>query len=89
MTNPTVTLTSYNHGDDCTEDDFDDWTYFVDRHIDERTGFDVAVDSARFGEPGDDVVSGATDEQEETIHAAIAELWIDWCAASSDLEAVS
>lgn len=78
MTIPTVTLTSYNMGD-ATEAEYDAWTSYVCEHIDEHTGFEVAVEVDRFGTAGDDRIV-ATDEQREAIQAALADLWQSWCA---------
>jgi hypothetical protein len=72
----TLILRSYNMGN-VTEAEFDAWASYVARQIDTRCGFTVDVDQARFGEAGDDVISGATDEQRETIRETIAALWED------------
>lgn len=78
MANPSISLTSYNMGD-VTEADFDSWVAFVNERIDERCGFTVAVDGLRFGESGDDRISGS-DEERETIAEAVRVLWDEWCA---------
>ena len=84
MTTPTVTLTSYNMGD-VEAKDFDMWAGYVNEHIDARCGFTVNVDSFRFGESVDrDRVSGATDEQEETIRESLRGLWDQSCATGWD-----
>ena len=82
---PTVTLIAYNMGD-TTEADFDGWCDYVDEHIDDACGFTVNVERAPFTSgPASDVITGATDEQEETIREALREFWdrAEWEEAQS------
>jgi len=84
MTTPSVTLTSYNMGD-VTAFDFMAWADFVTENIDDACGFEVAVESYRFGESAArDYVSGATPEQEETIRHALRSMWDDFCGGAWD-----
>lgn len=78
----TVTLTSYNMGDDATEADYNSWTEFVCRHIDERAGFEVNVEIERFGTAGNDTFVGNLNEGqlEELRHLVQIELWEEWCS---------
>ena len=77
----TVTLTAYNMGENATEADFDAFAAFVAARIDERVGFEVSVDQSSFRNgPAADEISGASDEQRETIREAIEAMWGDWCA---------
>lgn len=84
MSSITVTLTAQNLGPDADESFFDDWAGYLNEHIDEATGLDVSVGQFAFtgrNSGGDeDVISGATDEQRETIRDAIATLWEQGCA---------
>lgn len=79
-----VTLTSYNMGDDATEADYDRWVAFVSKHLEERAGFGVTVGADRFGAAGDDRISGADDEQRETLRRLLGvDLWDEWCASGA------
>lgn len=77
----TVTLTSYNMGD-VSESDFDAWASYVGKHIDGLTGLDVAVEQARFGEAGEDAISGS-DEDDQNVKDALRVLWDRFCADDS------
>jgi len=61
-----VTLTAANMGD-VDDKDFDCWAEFVTEKIDEATGLTVEVDQARFGDAGDDVITGATENERDAI----------------------
>ncbi len=79
----TLTLTSANMGD-VSEEDFDAWAEYVAARIDEKTGLDVSVEQARFGEAGEDrhdnmVVAYGADPIDEALRA----LWEDFCADAS------
>lgn len=74
-----VTLSSYNMGDDATEEDFDSWVSFVVRKIDEACGFEVSVETKKFGETGGDEIN-ATRGKRETIEEALRSIWEAWCA---------
>lgn len=82
---PTLILTSYNMGGDATASDYGAWVSYVNEHIDAAVGTFVLVDALRFGEPGDDRVTGATEDEREAILAAVQDLWNDWCAAGVPL----
>lgn len=84
--NITVTLTAYNLGPDATEAFFDEWAAYVASNLDEATGLDISVDQHAFtgrnAGGSEDTISGATDEQRETIREALSELWERGCAES-------
>lgn len=62
-----IVLSSANMGD-VDEDDFDIWAGYVADSIDDALGFEVeSVDQQRFGEAGDDIVTGGTQEQREAV----------------------
>ncbi len=62
-----VVLSAANMGD-VDELDFDIWAKFVTENIDEKTGIEVAeVEQFRFGEPGGDLITGATEEQNDRL----------------------
>lgn len=75
---PTVRLSSENMGD-ASESDYDSYVAFVADRIDAKCGFAVEVCTERFGGIVSQPVSGATDEQEQTISEALDALWVDWC----------
>jgi hypothetical protein len=84
MNTVTVTLTSYNMGDNATEADFDRWIAFVDERLGTLVNFDVTVEADRFGTAGDDRFSGADEEQRETLRTLLGvDLWNEWCAAGA------
>jgi hypothetical protein len=74
-----IILSSANMGD-VDEVDFDCWASFVCDSIDEALGIEVrSVEQFRFGE-GADIISGATDEQEEEIRRWLGhEGWDAFC----------
>ena len=76
----TIVLTAHGMGDRVPRTDFDAWVGYVCEHIAEHLDFEVEVEAARFGEPGDDRVRAATDEHAEAVREALAELWDAWCA---------
>lgn len=85
MAKITITLTAYNMGN-VTEADFDAWARYVDEHVSEACGVEVlVVDQFAFGASEErDVVTGATDEQEERILDWLAhEGWGAFCADTS------
>ena len=84
--NITLTLTSYNLGADSTPDDYDSWVSYVRRHVEAESTFTIErIEQARCGEPGDDTVSGATDEEKWIVLAAVTELWGTWCGLGTTL----
>ena len=88
MTNPSITLTSYNMGDNATEADYDSFIAYVCDGIDALCGFEVEVDSSPFGRgPASDAFDG-TDEQIETMRDAMRDLWDSWCAEPAKVAAL-
>lgn len=81
----TVTLTAYNMGAECDEQDFAAWHTFVCERIDEAVGFvvdDVDMHDYRNG-PSEDTVTGGTDEQRAAIRSWLAhEGWDLFCATT-------
>lgn len=72
---------------DWTEDDFDAWGTFVAERIDHRTGFNVEVDEAPFGDSGEDevvIVTRVSPEEHEnaveTVRESLRDLWEEFCA---------
>lgn len=62
-----ITLSSANMGN-VDEVDFDLWARFVAENVNEACGVDVAsVDQRRFGDPGDDIVTGGKASQRDAI----------------------
>lgn len=62
-----IVLSSANMGD-VDEDDFDIWAGYVADEIDAAMGFEVkAVDQQRFGESGEDIVTGGSAEQRAAV----------------------
>lgn len=80
-----IILSAANMGNLADEADFDAWAAFVCEHVDEACGVFVAdVDQLRFGDAGPDRVTGATEEQTETILSWLAhDGWDAFCADAS------
>ncbi len=74
-----ITLHSDGMGD-ATEADFDAWYRFVAARIDDRTGLDVTLEQARFGDGGQDVPRWENDADGDTARDALAVLWEEFCA---------
>jgi hypothetical protein len=76
----TITLSSYNMGD-ATEQDYDAWVEYVREHICASCDLqDVDVNQAPFGAGIDETISGADNEQQETISSWLAvDGWVDFC----------
>lgn len=72
-----VTLSSENMGD-ANEEDYTAWVQFVCDHIDEACGFEVEVDSHRFGEVGEAVFSPHEDKR-QVVAEVLQDLWTQWC----------
>lgn len=76
-----VTLSSANMGDMTDERDFDLWARYVAETIDDATGLTVEVDQARFGDAGEDVISGATEDERETLRTWLSVTgWEAFCS---------
>lgn len=77
-----IILSSANMGNDADEADFDAWASYVCDNIDEACGVDVAeVDQYRFGDGGEDAVSGGTDDEHERVrHWLARDGWEAFCA---------
>jgi hypothetical protein len=75
-----ITLSSANMGQ-VDEVDFDLWARYVAENIDDAMGFEVeSVDQLAFGEAGDDVVAGGTEEQRQAILSWLGhEGWDAFC----------
>jgi predicted transcriptional regulator YdeE len=86
----TLHLTSYNLGPNATEDDYDHWIGYVCQKINEVAGGGVVdeVEASRWGEAGEDRVTGATDEQKVDIKEALETLWQSFCAEGAEAEAI-
>lgn len=83
----TITMTSYNMGDDATESDFDSWVNFVSDKLGGLINYEVNVESDNFGTAGDDRIDGADDGQREELRELLGvSLWNEWCEAN-DAEA--
>jgi hypothetical protein len=60
--------------------DFDLWAAYVNAHIDDIAGEPVTVEQGRFGDPGIDEVTGATEDQQEAIERWLArDGWDAFC----------
>ncbi len=79
MSDPKLTLGRDGLGEAATDDDYASWIDFVAHRIDEACGFAVDVEASNPRDVQDDKVSGADDEQRETITEAIRVLWELWC----------
>jgi hypothetical protein len=79
-----ITLSSANMGDNVDERDFDLWAKYVAETIDEAVGFEIhEVDQARFGEAGEDWITGATAEETEIIRRWLAvDGWEAFCSGA-------
>lgn len=76
----TVTLTSYNMGENVTEHDYLGWVGFVQDNLSDRVGTDVEVEAAPFGRgPAEDRIVGVIAVW-EPVKEALIELWDDWCS---------
>jgi hypothetical protein len=73
---------------DVDELDFGCWARYVAERIDEATGVEVAeVDQQRFGEAGEDQISGATEEQRETLRRWLSvDGWDAFCGQGGPWE---
>jgi len=69
---------------DVSEADFDAWAAYVQEHL-EIDGLDITVERARFGEAGEDALSGdCTEDEAESAHEACAHgLWDAFCSDDS------
>lgn len=79
-----VKLTASNLGGTATEADFDAWIAYVCARIDAVCGFEVGVESFRFGEAADRDVIRGTDAEREAIETALVTLWDEGCEDSFD-----
>lgn len=79
-----ITLTSANMGDNADERDFDLWARYVAETIDAATGITVGeVDQARYGEAGEDVIVGASEDERETLRTWLSVTgWESFCAGA-------
>jgi hypothetical protein len=78
----TVVLSSSGMGD-ATEEAYDDYCNFVEREIDERVGFEVNVERARYGLPGRRPL-GQDTEACDSVAAALIDLWGEWCDSAAE-----
>ena len=80
---PKATITLHSDGmGDATEADFNAWYRYVNEHIDERTGLDVTVEQARFGDGGRDVRPHS--EHFDVLNDALSALWEEFCVGDNE-----
>lgn len=75
----TVTLSSDGMGE-ASESDYDSYTAYVSERIESRVGFDVTVESLRFGDGCARGVRADSEDQQETLRLVLDDLWAEWCA---------
>lgn len=80
---PVLVLGRDGMGADATEEDYGRWVEHVGDRIDERCGFSVCIEGRLRRDVQSDVVTHATDEQEQIILEAKQSLWEEWCAAGA------
>ena len=83
-----IVLSSYNMGDNVDEVDFDLWARFVRAHVAEVLGVNVeCVEQQRFGEGGDDVVVGGTQEERDAVRLWLSvDGWEAFCGVGGPWE---
>ena len=80
-----IILSSANLGPEADEAFFDAWASYVAEHVDEACGVDATVDQCRFGEAGEDSISGASEDERETIRQWLSvDGWEAFCAAQGE-----
>jgi len=79
----TIRLSSANLGSEGDEELFDAWAAFVTEHV--GVGVEVhAVEQRRFGEAGEDEITGGTEEDREAIRQWLSvEGWNQFCESTS------
>jgi hypothetical protein len=90
MSKISVTLSAANMGDQATEADFDKWAAFCAEHLPTLSGLEsatVEVDQFAFtgrGAEAEDKISGANEEQRETIKRFVSvDGWDSFCTDGS------
>lgn len=83
MSAATLTLGRDGMGPEADEAHFDAWTTYVCEHIDEATGLDVAVEVRGARDVQTDHVSPRGGVEDDTITAALVDLWEAFCADTS------
>lgn len=78
-----VVLSSSGMGSLATEEDYDSYCDFIESNIDDRVGFEVNVERARFGLPGRRPLGQDTDAC-DAVDAALIDLWGEWCEAAEE-----
>lgn len=79
-----IMLSSADMGD-VDERDFDLWTRYVAENVESATGVDAEVEQGRFGDAGEDVISGATEAQRDLLLSWLSvHGWEAFCAGPWD-----
>jgi len=79
-----ITLSSAAMGDMTDDRDFDLWARYVTENVTESTGVEVAeVDQYRFGEAGEDAITGADEDERETLRRWLSvDGWEAFCSGA-------
>lgn len=65
------------------EHDFDIWTRYVTETIESATGIDVCVEQGQYGDCGEDIIIGASEEERETLRQWLSvDGWEAFCAGA-------
>lgn len=79
------TILTADWGCPCTEDEFDGYCAFVEERIGTLcAGFDVEVETSRYGVAGSTRYVCDNDREREVLVEAHARLWDEWCGGGWD-----